>query len=320
LAVIVAENSVDLVVIGAGVAGLSAAATAASRGLRVLVFEQLMPGGQIATIGTIRNFPAFPGGIGGHEVGPLLLEQAEAAGAEFRLDTVTAIEPDGTEYRVVGGEQTIRARAIVLAMGSSRRALDAPGEKELEGRGVSHCASCDGYFFRDKAVVVAGGGDSAFDEAEILAEQAAQVTIVHRGARPVAQQRTLDRVSALPNVRILSEAEIVAVQGADEVESVLVRSMSGQTIEAASGLFVYIGLSPNSGIVANLVETDKDGRIMADEGFRTSRPGLFVAGDLRSGATELLASAMGDGAGAAVAAANYLTGRPKADAPRGIGE
>src|SRR5690606_36256352 len=150
-----------------------------------------------------------------------------AVGAEFLMDSVTAIEPDGAGYRVVGAEEVVRAQAVLLAMGSGRQALDIPGETELEGRGVSRCASCDGCFYKGKTVVVAGGGDSAFDEAEILAGYAAQVTIVHRGARPVARQWIRDRVAALPNVHIQSGAEIRAVQGTDGVESLIIETAEG---------------------------------------------------------------------------------------------
>lgn len=307
------DRHVDLAIIGAGAAGLSAAATAAAHGLRVLLIERMMPGGQVATVGTIRNFPGFPAGIGGYDLGPLLLEQAEAAGVEVLLDAVEVIEPDGAGYRVIGTEETVHAQAVLLAMGSSRKALDVPGESLLEGRGVSHCASCDGYFVKDKPVIVAGGGDSAFDEAEILAGQAGHVMIVHKGPEPTARRWIRDRVAALPNVSIRGGAEIRAVEGEDAVASVLIATVDGEVREPAAGLFVYVGLTPNSSLVADLVETDAEGRIIADSRFQTSRPGLFVAGDLRSGATALLASAAGDGACAAIAAAAYIAARQAAD-------
>ena len=165
----------DLVIVGAGVAGLTAAAEAARRGLDVLVIERMGAGGQVMNVERVDNMPGFPQGVSGFDLGPLLQEQAEAAGAQFTLDTVEALEP-GAEGRHVlrcAGE-TIAARAVLLACGSARRKLGVPGEEELEGHGVSHCASCDGPLFRGQAVAVVGGGDSAFGEAHVLASHASQ--------------------------------------------------------------------------------------------------------------------------------------------------
>ena len=302
----------QLAIIGAGTAGLTAAAIAAARGVTVLVIEDLAPGGQIATVERIRNMPGFPEGIGGYELGPLLQQQAEAAGAEFLFDTVERIVPDEAGFVIHGSENTIRAGAVILAMGSRRRTLDVPGERELEGRGVSHCASCDGHFFRGKNVVVAGGGDSAFDEAEILAEHAGQVTILYRSARPKAQAATVARVSALANVRLLPETQISAIEGAGEVERLVLEGPAGHIVAPAAGLFVYTGLVPRSEWLGDLVATDARGAILADGSFQTSCPGLFVAGDLRSGATAMLASVAGDGTAAAIAAVAHIQAMARA--------
>jgi len=296
----------ELAIIGAGTAGLTAAAIAAARGVSVLVIEHLAPGGQIATVEKIRNMPGFPEGIGGYELGPLLQQQAEEAGCEFLFDTAERIVPDDAGFAIHGSETMVRATAVILAMGSQRRILDVPGEKAFEGRGVSHCASCDGHFFRGKAVVVAGGGDSAFDEAEVLAEHAGQVTILYRGAQPRAQAATVARVSALPNVRLLPQTEIRAIEGAGEVERLVLEGPAGRSVEPAAGLFVYTGLVPRSELAAGLAALDARGAIQADGGFQTTCPGLFVAGDLRSGATSLLASLAGDGAAAAIAAVDHI--------------
>jgi thioredoxin reductase (NADPH) len=299
-------RSADLVIVGAGTAGLTAAAAAAACGLDVLVFEHLAPGGQIATVEKIRNFPAHPEGVGGYELGPMLLQQAEEAGAQFLFDTVERIERSGHRFVVGGTEGDVDAAAVLLAMGSRRRSLGVPGEAAFEGRGVSHCASCDGQFFRGKVVAVAGGGDSAFDEAEILAEHASEVVILHHGATPVAQPRIVERVLALPNIRTIAGADIVAVEGGGEVERLIVDLPQGRTVQPASGLFVYVGLTPNSELAAGMAEVDARGAILADADFQTSTPGIFVAGDLRSGATAWLSSVAGDGASAAVAAVRYI--------------
>ncbi len=302
-------TNADLVIIGAGAAGLTAAATAACEGITVLVIEHLAPGGQVATVDKIRNFPGFPDGVGGYELGPLLQQQAEEAGAQFLLDSVERISRDDGGFLIGCAEKEVHAGAVIFAAGSRRRTLDVPGEAELEGRGVSHCASCDGHFFRGKAVIVAGGGDSAFDEAEVLAEQAERVTIVHHDSAPTAQRRTVERVTGRSNVHLLADAEIVAIEGSGEVQTILIDLPDGRRSEPAAGVFIYVGLIPNSDLVAGLAEIDGTGRIVTDAQFQTACPGLFVAGDVRAGATALLSSAAGDGAGAAVASVQYLRRR-----------
>lgn len=303
------DRETGLVVIGAGVAGLTAAAIAASHGVEVLVIEQLAPGGQVSTVEKIRNFPGFPEGVAGYELGPMLQQQAEEAGAGFAFDSVERIEAEGARFRVIGAESVVIAGAVIVAAGSRRRTLDVPGEKAFEGRGVSHCAACDGSFFRGKPVVVVGGGDSAFDEAELLAEQVSEVTIVHRAAEPHAQQRTRERVAALANVRIVGGSDVVAIEGEDGVARVRWQS-HGETVEQpCAGVFVYAGLDPASDFIGDFVARDAQGGIVTDAGLQTARPGLFAAGDIRSGATALLASGAGEGATAALAAVRYLAAR-----------
>jgi thioredoxin reductase (NADPH) len=296
----------DVAVIGGGVAGLTAAATAASAGLRVLVIEQLAPGGQIATIDRIGNFPGIPEGIAGYELGPNLQQQAEDSGAEIFADTIEAVAAVDDGFEVIGAERNVTARAVIVASGSRRKELGVPGEHALAGRGVSHCASCDGQFFRGGVVVVAGGGDSAFDEAKVLAEHAASVIIVHQGAAPVAQRRTVAQVMALPNITILTETEIVAIEGENGVSGVALASNGETRSLPCAGVFVYIGLDPNSSFLGDLVDRDVRGAVITTEGVQTRTAGLFVAGDVRSGATALLASVAGDGARAALAAAAFL--------------
>lgn len=302
-------REVDLVIIGAGVAGLTAAAIAASHGVEVLVVEQLAPGGQVATIEKIRNMPGFAEGIAGYELGPLLQQQAEEAGASFLFDSVQRIEAEGAGFRVVGASEEVVAGAVIVAAGSRRRMLGVPGEEAFEGRGVSHCASCDGVFFRGKPVVVVGGGDSAFDEAELLAEQASQVTIVHPEAQPRAQRRTLARVSALANVEVIGDSRILAIEGEGGVERVQMTSGGEAVTRECAGLFVQVGQVPNGDFLGELVERDAGGAIITDTGLQTSRPGLFAAGDIRSGATALLASVAGEGAAAAMGAVRHLAAR-----------
>ncbi|WJR78223.1 FAD-dependent oxidoreductase [Bradyrhizobium sp. NP1] len=301
----------DVVVIGAGVAGLTAAAIAAKHGLSTLVIEQLAPGGQVATIENVQNFPGFPDGIAGYELGPLLQQQAEAAGALMQLDTVSAIAADGASYRVTCAGETIAARAVIIAAGSSLRKLGVSGESELTGRGVSHCAACDGPLFKGKPVVVAGGGDSAFDEAATLAGFASEILIVHRGPHPRARRPAVEQLAAKPDVTIMAEAEIATIHGATSVTGVDVRTRDGTLHKACSAVFGYVGLQPRTGWLDGFVATDTEGRIVTDAMMQTSRPGVFAAGDIRAGAVCLLAAAAGDAATAATAAAQYLHAGPQ---------
>lgn len=298
----------DLVIIGAGVAGLTAATTAASHGIKTLVIEHLAPGGQIATVETIRNFPSHPAGIAGFELGPLLQEQAEAHGATFLFASVSAIKRDGGRFVIHSDADTVSARAVLLATGSTRQRLDVPGEARLQGRGVSHCASCDGQFFQGRTIVVAGGGDSAFDEAEILAGIAGQVVIVHDGPAPVARHEARARLAGYDNVQILADTTITAINGENSVTAVTLSSKGSTRDLACDGVFVYTGLVPNISLVADLAEIDENGRVLADAMMRTSTPGLFVAGDLRADSIRLLSAVAGDGAVAAIAAVRYLAG------------
>jgi thioredoxin reductase (NADPH) len=297
---------VDVVVIGAGVAGLTAGMIAAGHGASTVVVEQLAPGGQIATIETIRNFPGFPDGIAGYELGPLLQQQAEAAGAVVQLDTVSAITAGDGVFRVICAGEEIVARAVIVAAGSSLRKLGIPGEDEFAGRGVSHCASCDGPLFKGQAVAVAGGGDSAFDEALVLAGHASEVTVIHCGSAPSARASAIAQLAALPHVRIISDAEVTAIEGDTRVTGVAIRR--GAEIEhwPCRAVFAYTGLQPRSGFLQGLVALDANGRIVTDLMMRTSRPGLFAAGDIRAGSVNLLAAVAGDAATAAISAVRYL--------------
>lgn len=299
----------DLVVIGAGVAGLTAAMTAGAHGVDTIVVERLAPGGQIATVESIRNFPSQPEGIAGYELGPALQEQAEAQGGRFAFGDVTAIERDGERFRILLDGEEITSRAVILAAGSTRKALNVPGEKQLDGRGVSHCAACDGHFFQGKTVVVAGGGDSAFDEADLLAGLAAQVLIVHRGAEPLARHEARERIAAHGNVQIIANSEVTAIIGEDSVRGVETLQQGKTRSIECDGVFVYVGLAPNTALVRKLAKLDEDGRVVADALMRTETEGLFVAGDLRAGSASLLSASAGDGATAALAAFRYLASK-----------
>ena len=290
----------DLAIIGAGAAGLAAATEAAKQGLQVLVIERMGAGGQVMTVERITNFPGQPQGISGFELGPLLQEQAEEAGAQFLLDTVTGVQRvDGRHVVQCDGER-VQARAVLVAAGSVRRKLGVPGEAQMEGRGLSHCASCDGPLFRGESVCVVGGGDSGFSEAAVLSGHAKTVTVVFREAQPRAQAALVEELTAQPNVQLVSGAEVIGIVGDKEVRALRVRHADGSEQEIpTAGVFVYAGLQADEGFLAGLLQRDAEGRIRTDEARRTSVPGVFAAGDIRSGVPYLLADAAQDGEAAA---------------------
>jgi len=301
-------RDVDLVVIGAGVAGLTAALFAARHGLNVVVIEQLGAGGQISNAERIENFPGFPQGIAGHELGPLLHEQAEAAGAEFVLDTVQALEIDGAHRIVRGAGETLRGRAVIITAGSALRSLGVPGEETFLGRGVSHCASCDGAFFAGQPVCVVGGGDSALDEALLLAEHAARVTIIHRGEKLDAQSALQDRIAGSGKIEVALNTVVNEIIGEDAVSGVRLGDPKLGTIrlQEVKGVFVYVGLEPNTAWLRGVLALDAAGHIATDINMATSVAGVFAAGDIRQHSVAQLAAAAGDGATAAIAAVRYL--------------
>jgi thioredoxin reductase (NADPH) len=303
----------DAVVIGAGVAGLVAGMTAARHGLQVLVVDQLGVGGQILNVELIEDYPGLPDGVAGYELGPLLHGQAETSGAQFRLDTIETVEPAGDQWLVRGADGSYQATALIVASGSTARSLGVPGEDALLGRGVSHCATCDGPLYGGREVCVVGGGDSAVQEAITLAGQTARVTIVFEGQGLSAQQSLQTKLAALTNVELRPAMRVREVVGDDAVTAVRLEGLGDgreETLEAA-GLFVYVGLEPASSAVGSLLDLDPGGHIETDLMMRTSRPGIFAAGDVRSQSASQLASVAGDGATAAVAAFRYLQARQK---------
>jgi thioredoxin reductase (NADPH) len=300
----------DLVVVGAGLAGLTAAMYGARFGLRTLVVEQMVSGGQVLNVEKIGNFPGFPQGVSGFDLGPLVQEQAEAAGAEFTLDTVTSLELDGDRrlVRCAGADHV--AQTVVIAAGSRLKNLGIPGEVEFLGRGVSHCASCDAPFYVGKDVCVVGGGDSALDEAAVLgASNVRCVSVIHRGPTFTAQRVAAERLSDLSNVETLFNTEVVEIVGGSTVSAVRLRQNGATRTQDISGVFVFVGLEPNTTFLRGVVELDPNGHVEVDKHLQTSVRGVFAAGDIRHASSRQLVAAAGDGASAAVAAARYLQAR-----------
>lgn len=298
----------DLIVVGAGVAGLTAAMVARHHGLRVAVIAPTGAGGQIVNAERIENFPGLPHGIAGHELGTLLFEQAEAAGAEFMLDTIESLAADVGERIVRTSVREFRSRTVILAAGSTPRALGIPGEEKFLGKGVSHCASCDGPLFKGKDVCVIGGGDTALDEALVLARHAARVTIFHRGETLRAQAHMQARAAGERNIAIEGEAQMEEIVGDAVVTAIRLRQRNAASAseKKMDGVFVAIGADPATAFLRGVLALDPAGHIETDIMMRTSLPGVFAAGDIRKGSVAQLAAVAGDGATAAIAAFRYV--------------
>ncbi len=301
-------NDYDVLVIGGGLAGLTAGMFAARFGLRTGLIEQMMGGAQIINIENIENFPGFPQGIAGAELAPAAQEQAMNAGAEFIMSEATAITRDG-QHRVVatdGGDY--RAKAVIVASGSALKKLGIPGEDEMYGRGVSHCATCDGPLYTGQVVGVVGGGDSAADEALTLAQYAERVLLFHRQEQLDAQMALQDRVHQSRKIEVVWNSQVEAVLGEDTVSAVRVRNVvtNLENVVDLSGLFVYVGLTPNSQLVKGMVKLDNAGHIPVNISMETEVPGLYAAGDIRQRSASQLVASAGDGATAAIAAFKYI--------------
>ena len=304
-------ETIDIAIIGGGPAGLTAALYAARARARTVVFESAMPGGQIVTTDHVENYPAFPEGISGMELGDLMHRQAERFGAEFRVfASVESIEPSGTEFVLTDSEgHQLAARAVILATGAVPRRLDVPGETEFTGRGVSWCATCDGAFFRDKVVAVVGGGDAAVEEALFLTKFARKVYVIHRRnelrATKCIQERcfTCEKIEPVWN-RVITE--VVGEGG--KVTGVRLAATDGGEDEhlTLDGVFIFVGVRPRSELADGLCELDKRGYVKVDREGRTSYPGLYAAGDVTDSSLKQVVTAASGGALAAFEAVRYI--------------
>jgi thioredoxin reductase (NADPH) len=301
----------DIVIVGGGAAGFTAGLYACRAGLDTLLLEHMMPGGQIVNAEKIENLPGFPDGIAGAEVGALLQDQATKFGLDVELSEVTGLEAGEPRWTVRTYDGEITARAVIVAAGSTLGKLGVSGEEELHGAGVSYCATCDGAFFTDETVGVVGGGDSALDEAVVLTEFASRVIIFHRRDRFRGQKVLQDRVLSHPKIEVRWSTVVDAILGDGQVDGVSVTEVtSGETSRVdLSGIFVYVGLAPNSSFLSDVLPLDGGGHVPTDIWMRTPLPGLLAAGDIRQNSAAQLATAAGDGATAAIAAQRYIDGR-----------
>jgi thioredoxin reductase (NADPH) len=300
----------DLIVIGAGPAGLTAALYAAREGLDTLVIERGGVGGQVGITERLDNFPGFPTGVTGEEFADRLRAQAERFGVEIvTAQEATAITVDG-DYRVVhtGDGREYCCFAVLLATGSHYRRMDIPGEDAFIGAGVHFCATCDGPFYRDKEVLVIGSGNSAGEESIFLTRFASHVTIAVRGDRMKASEIVRESVESDPKIDVMTNVAVDEFKGDTRLRSVVLRNTkTGERSEMTpAGVFVFIGLTPNTTFVREFVNLDSNGFVLTDSGLQTNVPGVFAAGDCRAGSTNQAASAAGEGAAAALAIRRYL--------------
>lgn len=302
------ERVYDVVIIGGGPAGLTAGLYVSRARLGALVIEKAIFGGQITNTEHVENYPGFPEGISGFELGQLMHEQAMKYGLETVAAEVTGVELADTGKVVRTDQGDYVGRAVIIAGGAEHNKLNVPGEEQLLGRGVSYCATCDGAFFRDQAVAVVGGGDSAVEEAIVLTRFASKVILIHRRNQLRASKLHQERASANPKMEFMWDTVVEEIVGPDRVRGLVVRNVKTEerTNIEVSGVFVYVGLHPQTDYLKGLVSLDEDGRIPTDQGMETDIPGVFAAGDIRKNSPRQAIVAAGEGATAAISAEKFL--------------
>ncbi|MFM9886620.1 MAG: NAD(P)/FAD-dependent oxidoreductase [Burkholderiales bacterium] len=302
------RNIWDVVIVGGGFAGLTAAVQAARRGMSVSLIEREVAfGGQVSTVNALQDWPTI-GATSGVELAAALAQQGRDLGASITSDAAVAMTANVDHVDIETSSGSLRARRVLLATGARLRSLGVPGEVALRGKGVSQCAHCDGALFRNEDVVVVGGGDAALQEALVLAELCRSVTIVTRGALR-ARRAYVDRAAALEHIRFLWESQVITIRGDQSVTGVGVQSKDeSELIElACAGVFPFVGVIPNSDIVAEAIALDDHGCVKTDGDYRTTVPSIFAVGAVRSGYRGDLVSAAGEAASAVAIMASELT-------------
>jgi len=301
-----------VIIIGSGCAGLTAAVYAARADLAPLVIDGREPGGQLSLTTMVENFPGFVDGI----LGPQLIEnarkQAERFGAQFRTGAVASVDLSNRPFKLVVGNETLECEALIVASGASARTLGLPSERELFGHGLSTCATCDGFFFRDKQIIVVGGGDSAMEEATFLTKFASQVTIMHRRNEFRATKIMLDRARANPKIKFLTPYMIEDLHDVQKknLESIRIRNLETQEVSQMhiDGVFLGIGHDPNTAIFKGQLDMNADGYLIVHDGSRTNVEGVFAAGDVHDHIYRQAITAAGAGCMAAIDAEKFLEG------------
>jgi thioredoxin reductase (NADPH) len=301
-------NDVKVLILGSGPAGLSAALYAARANLDPVVLTGMELGGQASLTNIIENYPGFPDGVGGQELSDLLQKQAEKFGAHVEYDTATDVELGERPFRVKTYNGEYLAETIIIATGAQATHLNVPGEKELVGRGVSYCATCDGWFFKEKDVVVVGGGDSAIEESLFLTRYAKSVTIIHRRDHLRAGVILQQRVFSNPKIKFIWDSVITEIVGEEKVSKVRIKNLkTNESMEQPSdGVFIFIGHVPNTQMFTDSLHLDTRGYIKTDSTLSTNIPGVYVAGEAGDPNFRQVVTSAGMGAGAAMQAIKFL--------------
>ncbi len=302
------SETYDVIIVGGGPAGLSAGVYAARARLHTLLIEKEMIGGNIVYAELVENYPGFPEGISGMDLTQAMHNQATKFGMETRMTEITALSVVGPKKTVKTGEGDFSARSLIIAGGSTRQLLGAPGEKEFTGRGVSYCATCDAAFFTDQRVAVIGGGNAAIQEAVHLTRFASEVTLVHRRAELRATRIEQERAFAQPKIKFAWNSTVAAIEGGDTVEGLRIKNVQTNTESTlkVNGVFVAIGFTPNTAYLKGILSLDDAGQVVVNDKMETNVPGVYAAGDIRSGSLRQVVMACSDGATAAMNADKYL--------------
>ena len=298
----------DVIIIGSGPAGLSAAIYGQRARLRTLVIEkQPMSGGQILNTYEVDNYPGLPG-LGGFELGMKLRAHADSMEAQFVQAEVTKVEKIPEGYRIITNKDSFEAKTVVYATGAGHRKLNVPGEEELLGMGVSYCATCDGAFFRNKTTAVVGGGDVALEDALFLARACKKVYLIHRRDELRGAKVLQERVFRTENIEVLWNSQVEEIIGKEQVEQIRVYNNKEETRQdlPVDGVFIAVGILPNSGLAEGVADLDQGGYIIAGEDGKTSAPGVFAAGDVRTKQLRQVITAAADGANVITSVENYL--------------
>ena len=287
----------EVLIIGAGPAGMTAAIYAARAGYKTAVLEHGVPGGQAATTDMIENYPGFPEGISGPELMMKFFEQTQTFGVEMIYEQVLSVELDGAIKRVTTDKQTIEAKAVVIASGAKPRALGVANEGRLRGRGVSYCATCDGFFFKDQPVAVVGGGDTAVEEAMYLTKMCSSVTLIHRRDELRANKLAQSRALANEKLNIIYDTVVDEIIGDDKVSQLKLRNKKTDETSTLdiNGVFIFVGYLPNNSFFPPELEVNEQGYIVTDDEMATNIPGVFAVGDVRQKKLRQVTTAVGDG-------------------------
>jgi thioredoxin reductase (NADPH) len=307
----------DVLILGAGPAGLAAGVYTGRARLETLILEKALPGGQILTTDFVENYPGFPDGMVPFELMEKFRQHAEKFGARIETDEAKALRREGNLWVVTGDAEEYSARAVIVATGAAYRCLGLPGEDRLTGKGVSYCATCDGAFFRDRPIAVVGGGDHALTEAVFLSKFARRVYLIHRRDKFRAIKILQDRVAAEPKIENLMESVIVALKGEHKLEALTIRRVkTGETYDLpVDGLFVSVGMVPSTDFVREFVRLNEWGQIRVSSTMAAGPPGLFAAGDCCDASPQQMATAVGTGVSAALAVDAYLQ-RLESESPK----